>query len=328
MDSSINGIKTSTLSWIEAWLLTMEKNLYLNECSFLASTHTQTEATRLFQNLFDLLRYIDKRTGGLALVAHARLTELIIGEHPIAVWLDGDRERVRRVKRILSRAPFDADYGAIREAFHGEIDFRYGDEEAMGLGLSYWNDSLSIGVDRDPWRAPMLPLRLFLLQETADGDIVERENEVQCRHATAVEHVEVHADWIDTYRVEVPRTPDELWHYRARWYPNVLFLPPVRSQIQRLGGASPSFGQVVEKLTALQDSLSDWNGTGLPNWQVSVTGEYQQREKFCWFEDLDGVSRLFEDHTKFAPGAGRIHFRLDGANKRIIVAYVGRKLGI
>ena len=306
----------------------MEKNLYLNECSFRASTHSQTEAKRLFDSLFSLLRYIDKRAGGLAVVAHVRLTELAIGEHPIAVWLDGDRERARRVKRILGRAPFDADFGSIREAFHGEIDFRYRDEEAIGLGLAYWNDSLSISVDRDPWRAPVLSLGLFLLQEAAGGEIVEREDDVQCRHATGEQHVEFHADWIDTHRAKAPRTPDELWQYRARWYPNVAFLPPVRSQIRRLGGANPSFGQVIEKLGALQDSLSDWDGAGLPNWQVSVTGEYGQREKFCWFEDFDGVSRLFEDHTKFAPGAGRIHFRLDGANRRIIVAYVGRKLGI
>ncbi len=306
----------------------MEKNLYLNECSFRASTHSQTEAKRLFDSLFSLLRYLDKRTGGLAVVAHERLTELTIGIHSIAIWLDGDRERVRRVKRILSRSPFDADFESIKEAFRGEIDFRHEGEEAIGLGLASWNDSLSIGIDRDPWRVPMLSLRLFLLQEAADGELVAREDEVQCRHATAEQHVEYHADWIDTDCVEGPRTPDELWQYREKWYPNIAFLPPVRSQIRRLGGANPSFGQVVEKLGALQDSLSDWDGTGLPNWRVSVTGEYGQREKFCWFEDFDGVSRLFEDHTKFAPGAGRVHFRLDGANRRIIVAYVGRKLGI
>ena len=306
----------------------MEKNLYLNECSFLASTHSQTEARSLFESLFDLLRYVDKRAGGLAIVAHARLTELAIGVHPIAVWLDGDRERIRRVKRILSRAPFDADFGLIKRAFHGEIDFRHRDEEAVGLGLAYWNDSLSISVDRDPWRTPVLSLRLFLLQEAADGDIVTQENEVQCRHATCEEHVEFHSDWIDTSRVDAPRTPEELWQFRTKWYPDVAFLPPVRSQLRKLGAASPSFRQVVEKLTSLQESLSDWNGTGLPNWRVSVTGEYGGREEFCWFEDFDGVSRLFEDHTKFAPGAGRIHFRLDGANRRIIVAYVGRKLGV
>ena len=222
----------------------MEKSLYLNECSFLVSAHTQTEARRLFQHLFELLRYIDKRAGGLTVVAHVRLTELAIGEHPIAVWLDGDRERVRRVKRILSRAPFDADFGSIREAFHGEIDFRYRDEEAIGLGLAYWNDSLAISVDRDPWRAPMLSLGLFLLQEAAGGEIVETEDDVQCRHATGEQHVEFHADWIDTHRAEAPRTPDELWQYRARWYPNVAFLPPVRSQIRRLGGANPRLGRL------------------------------------------------------------------------------------
>ena len=54
-----------------------------------------------------------------------------------------------------------------------------------------------------------------------------------------------------------------------------------------LGAASPAFGQVVEKLAALQDSLSGWNGDGVPDWSVHVTGEHREREKLCWFEDLD-----------------------------------------
>ena len=54
-----------------------------------------------------------------------------------------------------------------------------------------------------------------------------------------------------------------------------------------LGAASPAFGQVVEKLAALQDSLSGWNGDGVPDWGVHVTGEHRGREKLCWFEDLD-----------------------------------------
>ena len=84
----------------------------------------------------------------------------------------------------------------------------------------------------------------------------------------------------------------------------------------------------MEKLAALQDTLSGWNGAGLPDWGVHVTGEYGGREQLCWFEDLDGEQRLFEQHARFTPGAGRIHFRLDGSDQRIVVAYIGRKLGL
>lgn len=306
----------------------MDKTLYLNERSFGASVHSIQEARRLFGELFGLLRFLDRRLGGLSVVGHCRLTELVIGNHPASVWFEGDRERARRVKQILSRAPFDADFEEIGRRLEGELEYSYQREEVVGLGLASWHDSLAVSVDRDSWRIPVIPLRRFLLTEDAAGEIVAQEDDLQCRHATVEQHVEHHADWLAAHRVEAPRTPDELWLYRTKWYPNIALLPSVRSQIQNLGGASPSFGQVVEKLAALQASLSDWNGTGLPTWRVSVTGEYGGREKYCRFKDSDGVSRLFEDHTKFGPGAGRIHFRLDGTNRRIIVAYVGRKLGI
>ena len=84
----------------------------------------------------------------------------------------------------------------------------------------------------------------------------------------------------------------------------------------------------MEKLAALQNSLSGWNGDGHPAWRVRVTGEYSGRERLCWFEDLDGEWRLFEQHARFTPGEGRIHFRLDQPDQQIVVAYIGRKLGI
>ena len=128
----------------------MDKQLYLNERSFAASVHSIQEARRLFAGLFSLLRYLDRRMGGLSVVAHRRLTELMIGGHPAAIWFEGDRERVRRVKQILSRAPFDADFEMVSRKLQGELEYRHQDEMVIGLGLASWHDSLAVSVDRDP----------------------------------------------------------------------------------------------------------------------------------------------------------------------------------
>ena len=290
---------------------------------------SEREARRLFGDLYDLLRHLDRHAGGLSVVAHQRLTELTIGPHPAAIWIAGDRERVRRIKLISNRAPFDVDIESTRERLRGELEFRHQGNVVIGLGLASWHDSLAVSVNRDPWRASELVLRRLLVAESLQGDLIDQEDDVNCRHATIQEHIEHHAAWIDTEReqVDLPRTPDELWQYADKWYPNIAFLPRVRAQLVDLGAASPAFSQVVEKLAALQDSLSGWNGDGVPDWGVHVNGEYSGRERLCWFEDLDGEERLFEQHARFTPGKGRIHFRLDGPEHRIVVAYVGDKLG-
>lgn len=305
----------------------MDKPIYLNECSFHGPVDSEQEARRLFGHLYDLLRRLDRCMGGLSLVAHRRLMDLTIGRHPAAIWFAGDRERVRRIKLISNRAPFDVDLESVRETLQGDLEYRHEDEEVIGLGLASWHDSLAVSVNRDPWRTPELPLRRFMVREGPQGQIIERHDNVTCRHATIEQHVECHATWIEAEQIDLPRTPDELWQYADRWYPNIAFHPRVRAQIGNLGAANPAFTQVVEKLAGLQHSLAFWNGDGVPDWGVHVTGEHQRREALCWFEDLDGQQRLFEQHARFTPGAGRIHFRLDGPDQRIIVAYIGRKLG-
>ena len=304
----------------------MDKPIYLNERSFHVPADSRQEARRLFGHLYDLLRYLDRRAGGLSLVAHQRLTDLTIGPHPAAMWFAGDRERIQRIKLISNRAPFDVE--SVREKLQGDLEFRHDGEEVIGLGLASWHDSLAVSVNRDPWRTPALPLQRFLVAERPEGELVEQEDNVTCRHATTEHHVEHHAQWIDAERDDLPRTPDELWQYADRWYPNIVFHARVRAQLVNLGAASPAFSQVVEKLAALQTSLSAWNGDGVPDWGVHVTGEHSGREGLCWFDDLDGERRLFEQHARFTPGTGRIHFRLDGPDQRIVVAYIGRKLGI
>ena len=91
-------------------------------------------------------------------------------------------------------------------------------------------------------------LQRLLVAEGPQGDLIDQEDDAICRHATIEQHVEHHATWLDTEReqVDLPRTPDELWQYADKWYPNLAFHPRVRAQLVNLGAASPAFGQVVE----------------------------------------------------------------------------------
>ena len=199
---------------------------------------------------------------------------------------------------------------------------------AIGLGLAAWHGELAVSIDRSPWQTEGVDLQCYTVSESDDGSIVEEDTIVSARHATDPTHLLAHEDWLSQPARDLPRTPHELWTNRTQWYPNVAFTSRVEAQIRGLPASSPSFRQIAQKLLALQDSISKWSGVGPPDWQINVVPENERRHQHCEFEDLDGEIRLFELHVRYTPGANRIHFRLDALAHRIIVAHVGRKLGI
>ena len=307
----------------------MSRIVYLNERSFDAPVASESIGSHLFGILVELLRSIDRRSRGLAIVSHNPLTDLVIGTYPIEAWLGRDRERYRRLRGLQNRSPFDADYEAITQDLRGELEFSHEGQPVIGLGLAAWHQGLAVSVDRAPWQRVQLTLGQVVVVELPDGRVDLEEESVHCRNASDPRHIDHHADWIDTAPAPGPRTPDELWQNRHQWYPNIAFLPSVERQIRDRSIGDPAIPQIAAKLASLQGAMSQWKpGSGAPDWPIDVVPENEGRHKFCEFMDLDGAKRLFELHARFAPGQNRIHFRLDGPERRIIVAHIGPKLGI
>ena len=306
----------------------MPKQAYLNELSF-NRRHVPAEYGRaLFEELFQLLREIDNRSNGVTVIGHRRLMELSIGDCSVGAWLRGDRDRERRLRSLDNRAPFDADIERLAEEMGGALEYLHGEQVAIGLGLASWHDELAISIDVEPWRTERVGLQCYQVFEDDDGELVEKTTNVWTRNVANLSYLHAHEEWLRRRPRDLPQTPDELWLNRGHWYPNIAFISRVESQIRGLHGSSPNFRQIAEKLSILQDSLVDWAGVGSPEWQLKVVPEFEGREQYCWFEDLDGEKRLFELHVRYTPGANRIHFRLDSTNLRIVIAHIGRKLGI
>jgi len=235
---------------------------------------------------------------------------------------------MRRLRALDDRAPFDTDFERMTDEIGGALEYSYREQTAIGLGLAAWHGEMAVSIDRSSWQTEWVELQCYTVLEKDDGNVVEETTVVAARHATNATHLQSHQDWLRLPARDLPRTPNELWLNRLQWFPNVAFTARVERQIRDLPASSPAFRQVAEKLSALQDSLDRWNGVGPPEWQINVAPENEGRHRYCRFEDLDGESRLFELHVRYTPGTNRIHFRLDASAHRIVVAHVGRKLGV
>lgn len=306
----------------------MSSIIYLNE---LATEDAEgvdaSEAERLFSNLIDLLRVITRRIDGLTLGSHVPLPGLCLGRHSMSRWMAQDLDRKRRVRAIQNRSPFTNDLRAIETETQAYLEHFFNDRRALGLGLAAWVESMAISVDQQAWNFHEVNLEQHELFENDAGVLIEREAQVSVRHATRREHLDTHADWLEALTVNSPRTPDEMWRRRSYWYPGLAFLPRVESQIRSLHAAEPRFSSIHSRLEDLSSAIEAWrDDQAFPTYGFKVTPEGDKRRQLCQFVDLDGVERIFDTHCRFTPGKGRIHFRLDGANRELIIAHVGDKL--
>jgi hypothetical protein len=103
---------------------------------------------------------------------------------------------------------------------------------------------------------------------------------------------------------------------------------PGEPQLKIFRPGIPALKAVAERLAELERAVAEWDPArrAEPEYRSLVTPEHQTRKWLCWFVDLDGASRLFDLHARFTPGAGRLHFRLEGAARSAVVAHVGEKL--
>lgn len=135
--------------------------------------------------------------------------------------------------------------------------------------------------------------------------------------------------WVRWARAGV-NDPACFWKFKRDLYPRLSFLDGVRKQLNEL--ESESLDQVLLRMAELADCVDEWaelpEGARphQPQWRSKVTPESRTRRDDCYFLE-GGVRKLFDLHARYTPGAGRIHFRVDGSELRIVVAYVGWKLG-
>jgi hypothetical protein len=85
---------------------------------------------------------------------------------------------------------------------------------------------------------------------------------------------------------------------------------------------------VITRLVEMEAALAEWDTIlhPTPLWRSKQSGEAEKRRRLCRFTDLDGVEREFDEHVRFTPGPGRLHFRLVREEGTAVIAYVGGKI--
>ena len=305
--------------------------LFLNELSCLQTTEKHRAAAAM-TDLTRALTLVRKSSPDAALVCAEALSfpHWMIGENYSAVqWMNengANRERGRLLMGLQQRAPFRIP----AQGLAPESEYTHQDRIGMAFQATDLHDGMtvSLAVCAD-WEGPWLSVARLRPEEEDDGAVELRATEIDLRHCAREEHVTEHEGWLRLKGLGKLTTGAALWEARERYFPHLDFLPRVEGNLR---GLDPAWALPVRKrLLELEEAVAEWliNDDGMLNYRSKVTIESDSRVRDgeVDFTDLDGCVRAFQLHSRFTPGAGRLHFRLIPERQRARVAHIGGKLG-
>jgi hypothetical protein len=289
----------------------------------------------LLGTLVDTLRAARRIRTDLALTSHVPVATIPItasgeGFATLAQGAGGvHRDRWRYLQALRNHAPFSV-APDLATVDLGE-SYRHEGIDCTGLGLAASAGQLAVSLaTHDGWNVHRIELEHCTLVETDDGDVIEEKCTTHAAHASQVAHVELLRDHIADLALPSPFTGADLWDDRLERYPNLHLLARVEAQLRSFAGGYTAFRQEHLTLQGLDQAVAEWNPDDqrFPSWRTKVTPEGETRKRQCRFYDDNGVSRCFDLHARFTPGAGRIHFCLmrEEDERRLWVGHIGPKL--
>jgi hypothetical protein len=285
-------------------------------------------------NLIETIKAV-KGVGGTQVTLRSQydfLDTILADNYPLRQWLnDRNVDKIERlfIKNLVRKSPFSAEVAnpeieAIEDNI-GDIEFRYRGESAIGLGVAYLLNTLSISLLSDqPWDTPYIEIEMTRLD---DEDEVAR-----VRHISAKNHVTEHSHWITNKIRQNIQDGVDLWQSKAELFPHLEFCLNVERQLEQMVATNPIFQQILKRLSELEEAAHNWTegSFNLDSLPSKVTPESESRLKDfsqkLTFMCHDGVSRLFSLHSRFTPGGGRVYFSLELGPGKIIIGYIGQKI--
>ena len=255
---------------------------------------------------------------------------LVSAGYSIGRWLAeiASIEKRQRIRLLLDRSIQYRTCISNAELDATDIEYRCRNRITEGLATALLADGLAVSLlTDDEWNHAFVNLEKCWIG--ADDIEVEIHS---VPHASQVEHLTQHADWLRRTQISPPANGAQLWRQRNQLFPSIDFCDCVETQILSLNGTERRFKAALRGLQDLQNYCACWT-TGYFNIKalVRASGESEstlqvysdERTFFC----PDGNFRVFQWHLK-RDDTTRIYFFDFPEQKRLLVGYIGPHLRI
>jgi hypothetical protein len=308
--------------------------IVFNELSALGAYQSPRDAQQGMHRLVQVARSIVRHGADRTIRTTSDFMERYLApEYRVANWLNDktvDLEERRFVKAVTGKAPHLEDCFKIEENKREEIiEFFFGKETALGLGVAFLWDAPAVSLDGDGrFASDTAPILLRMLGE--DGDLKEEMVEACC--LSTLDQVARREPWIRKRVQGEVRTGAELWKRRQSLLSSLVFCADAVEQVQKLTGSESYFRQILRHLFELDRYVADWLSGPFSLAGVSWSEESGETLRHPEYGPMrrflcpNGFERTFSLHTKPTGGNVRIHFFPLRVKRIAYVAYIGPHL--
>jgi len=311
----------------------MDLDVVLNELSIKATAEDIQTAQLWMLNLVRTIKTAVQAGARRVLRSCIDLNSTLLStNYPIARWRNDPKVdlELRRYFRVLT-----THYPPLKDqpALERDIslnDFFFMGESALGLGIAFLLESLSVSfMSESRWnRTKIEEIEMQFLQD--DGSMIA--DKIGVYHASQPKHIEENSEWIRERLRRGIQSGEDLWSRRGELFPSLAFCEGVRKIIVTLLSGDPLLRQVAKRLFEIEKCCRGWitgafDTTWLP---FKVTGEHEttlkkyekERTFFC-----PGEGKItFKLHGRITPGAWRIYFEPGAKSGTMYIGYIGPKL--
>jgi len=213
------------------------------------------------------------------------------------------------------------------------LEMKIEDDVCLGLGLASEAifNTVSLSYLPNNWDSPIYVITVNNISEGDGGNLTVEHDDSNARNVATVEHAEQHSHFISEQIASTIESGRELWLRRSELFPNLDFCEQVKGQLAGYHYNTLGFQQIILRLLDLQQVALRFGGKPIKpeDFPTRVSPESDTRLRL--FENEltvlcpDGHYRLFSWHSRFTPGAGRIHFIPFEDRKIILVGSVANQ---
>lgn len=238
-----------------------------------------------------------------------------------------DRDFQRRLNSFLANNIVIIDSPIIKEDEHEEYDTintceYFYDTDSTDGGIAccdVWNTLLVSFISHEKWDVDFISLNKKQL--SANADKID-EYEVNVKHASRVEHLEIHSEYFDDLEKEHQSkiTQSNFWVKKESYFQKIKFCPEIELQIQNI--SKIVFQQAISLLRDIENNckcITDFNYSG----ESETVRRNPALKKLREFT-INETKFFFENHIKSLPNANRIYFLEKDAV--IYIGYIGKHL--